>query len=206
MQKILLFDFDGTIIDSLDVAHKAYNSIANKYRLKKFKNKKSFAKLYDKNIYESFVEHGLLKEDMEKFMIDLRKSFFDNGYNAKLFPGIRKALELLVKNNKIIIITSNLSDVVDRLLNDAKINFISEVIGGDKSKSKVEKIESVKIKYLNKEIYYIGDTFGDVLESKEAGIKTIAVTWGYHSKTKLKKAKPDYIVDNAEELVEILLN
>ena len=202
--KLLLFDFDGTIVDSLRVAFKAYNSIAKSYGIKEFKNEKDFSRLYDKNIYESFIEQGVPRERINDFMIDLRNAFFDKGYSALLFPGIKEAIESLATKNKVIIITSNLSPAVRKLLSDAGLSGISDVLGGDQGRSKVEKIKNVMNRYPEVDIYYIGDTVGDVLEGKKAGVKTVAVTWGYHGKAKLKRAKPDYIADRAEELVKIL--
>lgn len=54
--------------------------------------------------------------------------------------------------------------------------------------------------------FFITDTSGDVREGKEAGIKTIATTWGYHTKEELVEAKPDYIVDDVQQLEVLLVN
>ncbi len=201
---VLLFDFDGTIVDSLKVAHKAYNAVAKQYKLKKIVHEKDFSALYDQNIYQSFLKQGVPQEKIGKFMLDLRNAFFNNGYRADIFPGVRKTFALLAKDNLIFIVTSNLSPAVKKLLNDAKLSGVTEILGGDHGKSKVKKIEYIKPLYPEATIYYIGDTVGDIVEGKQAGVKTVAVTWGYHSKAKLQKAEPDYIVDKPKELVEIL--
>ena len=67
-----------------------------------------------------------------------------------------------------------------------------------------EKIEKIKDKYPNKNYYYICDTQGDIIEGNQAKIKTIAVTWGWHSKKKLRKVKPDYFVDSPNDLTNFL--
>jgi phosphoglycolate phosphatase len=72
--------------------------------------------------------------------------------------------------------------------------------------SKKEKILYAIKKYqvAPQDIYYIGDTTGDIKEGKEAGVKTVGVTWGWHSKEKMASAKPDYLFDTPQEL--LLLN
>jgi phosphoglycolate phosphatase len=54
------------------------------------------------------------------------------------------------------------------------------------------------------ELFYIGDTLGDIHEAHEARVKSIAVTWGYHSRKELEKIKPDYIVDRPKALLNVL--
>jgi len=51
--------------------------------------------------------------------------------------------------------------------------------------------------------YYVGDTAGDVREGRAAGVRTVAVTWGWHSREKLAAAGPEFLVDNPVELLYI---
>ncbi|MFO7807208.1 MAG: HAD hydrolase-like protein, partial [Candidatus Moraniibacteriota bacterium] len=80
------------------------------------------------------------------------------------------------------------------------ITTIEEVIGADKEKSKVKKIEKVKKENPGSAIYYVGDTVGDIYEGRKAGATTIGVTWGFHDKEKMESAEPDYLVDSLEKL------
>jgi len=47
----------------------------------------------------------------------------------------------------------------------------------------------------------VGDTVGDVLEGRQAGIRTMAVTWGWHSEERLAQAEPDLIVRTPQEVL-----
>jgi HAD superfamily hydrolase (TIGR01509 family) len=53
---------------------------------------------------------------------------------------------------------------------------------------------------------FIGDSNHEVEAGKKAGIKTIAVTWGFFTEERLKAKNPDYLVHNIKELEEILIN
>ena len=55
------------------------------------------------------------------------------------------------------------------------------------------------------EVIYVGDEERDIIASKKARIKNIAVTWGFNSKEKLSREKPDYIVDSPMQIIEIVL-
>lgn len=197
-----MFDYDGTIVDTLDVAYKAYNTIASGYNLSSMKSKRDFVKLYENNFYSSLLNLGINEEDIQKFNRKLRDMFLKCGYSSKLFPGMKRAVNKLAEKNMVVVITSNITSTIQKSVKKAGLN-IHEILGGDKEPSKVKKILFVKERHPNAEIYYIGDTKGDILEGREAGVKTIGVTWGYHSKKILKRAKPDFIVDKSEELLEI---
>ena len=55
-----------------------------------------------------------------------------------------------------------------------------------------------------RQTFFITDTVGDIKIARKSGLRTIAVTWGFHGKIVLKKAKPDYIVSTFNELSKIL--
>ncbi len=91
------------------------------------------------------------------------------------------------------------------MLKNRGITCIQEVLGADIEKSKVIKIKKQKEKYPNSEIYYIGDTVGDIKEGKKAGIKTIAVSWGFHTKKQLEQEKPNFLIDKPKDLSQLFL-
>ena len=80
-----------------------------------------------------------------------------------------------------------------------------EVLGSDFMLSKKDKILHVIKKYnvTLQDIYYIGDTTGDIKEGKQAGVKTVGVTWGWHSKEKMAASQPDYLFDKPEDLLQL---
>ena len=49
-------------------------------------------------------------------------------------------------------------------------------------------------------MYLIGDTVGDIIEAKKAGIKSTAVTWGFQDRDRLLAMGPDFIVDTPEDI------
>lgn len=198
----LIFDFDGTICDSFDVAVKIVREdfpeyftkeitpeIARKWGLKKLIEKTNFPKL-----------------KISKLMFKENKKIAKKIPQLKLFSYMKTVIQNLSKKHSLGIITSNSQENVEAFLKNNKINqyfdFIyssTSLFGKDKSIKKT--MESHKLKAGN--TIYIGDQARDIEAGKKAGIKTIAVTWGYEAENVLKKVKPTYIVTKPKELLSL---
>lgn len=203
MEKIIIFDYDGVIVDSLDAYEKAVVSVFQKHGFNQINSHKSFLDLFDGNFFESAVKIGISPEKMPEIIKELEPKLQSLQGELKLFDGIREVLAELSKRNKVYIATSNLSNVVKDYLESQNITGIEDIIGADRETSKVKKIESIKAKHPNSEVFYVGDTKGDMVEGKLAGAKTIAVLWGWHDAERLKEGEPDYIAERPSELLTI---
>lgn len=200
---ILLFDYDGTILDSLDVSWRSFNSTARKMGFKEMDSKKDFIELYISNLYKSLLRHGIPGGKIKEFAFTMRELFLKEDKFMNLFRGIKPIVNKLAERHKSYVITSNISAVVENSLRNHGIEGIREVLGGEKEQSKVRKIEILKKRHPRAHFYYIGDTIADIDEAKQAKIGTVAVTWGYHSKERLKKLEPDFLVDKPKELLHL---
>ncbi len=202
---VLLFDYDGTIVDSLNEVFKAFNRIAPEYGIEIIEDIEKFIQLYDNNVYDSIALLGLPRKKVEDFVSKWREPFLLDNVKVHVFKGMEEALAILAKKAELYVITSNATDAIKKSIKRFGLHGIKEVIGGDIEPSKTTKIKKLKEQNKGYNIYYIGDTLGDMVEARKAGVKTIGVTWGVHSREKLKEAKPDYIVDTPEELVKVLM-
>lgn len=202
---ILIFDYDGVIADSLAFFMPKVIAACKKNGSEKVNTKNDFLQLFDGNLYERLIESGISKEKLPNMLKDFQAGFKELS-TIKLFNGIKEMLEKLSKKNKLFIITSNLTNIIEESLKLKNLNYFEEVIGADKEISKVKKIETIKAKFKNCNIFYIGDTKGDIIEGKQSNVKTIAVTWGWHSKDRLEEENPDFIVDSPNELVLLFEN
>jgi phosphoglycolate phosphatase len=203
METILLFDYDGVIVDSMPLVLELLQTLAPKYGLDMIKTRKDVEDLFEKNVYESLKELGLDDKKLNHFKEKLGVKLLLLQSHLNPFPNIKESLEKISTNNRMIMITSNLSFVTNHFLKKHKLNFFEKVLGAEVSKSKVEKILNIKQENPNAKLFYIGDTTGDIYEGKKAKIKTVGVTWGYHSKNRIKKAKPDHVVNNPNDLVKL---
>jgi phosphoglycolate phosphatase len=205
-ENVLIFDYDGVLIDSLEIFMKYFIKACKKEGFGEISSKKNFLKLFEKNMYESMFEIGMTKKQVFNIINYMRNKLLKNQNKIKPFEGINEILKNLTKDNLLLVVTSNDSYVVRRYLKEHRIDYFTEIFGSDKGSSKIEKIQRIKEKYLKKKYFYIGDTKGDIKEGKNANIITIAVLWGWHSEKMLRQEKPDYIIQNPYQIKKIIKN
>ncbi len=204
MNNVLIFDYDGVLIDSLDIFMKHFLDSCKKFNITQIKDKEDFLNIFNGNMYENMYKLGISKEEILKVVLNVKKELIKDQDKIKLFEGIKDVLEELSNDNILVVVTSNDTEVVSRYFKSKNINVFDEIVGSDKESSKIKKIEYVKSKYSGDSYYYFGDTKGDIIEGERAGVKTVAVTWGWHSKIDLKQEKPDYILEKTGDIKKII--
>jgi len=202
--KLLLFDFDGVLVDSLDVYEKTVTDCLKKIGQPLTRGREQFLELFEGNFYESLKQQGV---DMKKFSDASEDILAKVNYaDMKPFDAIRPVLRELTKNHPLIVISSNDSPTIKEALRLYDFDGIfDDILGCDFMLSKKDKILHVIRKYsvTLQDIYYIGDTTGDIKEGKQAGVKTVGVTWGWHSKELMATSQPDYLFDKPEDLLKL---
>jgi len=202
--KLLLFDFDGVLVDSLDVYEKTVTDCLQEIDQPLTRGREEFLELFEGNFYESLVQKGV---DLKKFTDASVHILAEIDYaEMRPFDTVRPVLRELAKNHPMVVISSNDTPTIQEALRLYDFNGIfQDILGSDFMLSKKDKILYVIKKYnvTLQDIYYIGDTTGDIKEGKQAGVKTIGVTWGWHSKEKMAAAEPDYLFDKPEDLLKL---
>lgn len=206
MNKVLLFDFDGTIADSFNNLLEITKSLASKYNLPKL-NSKQINELRSRDA-KTIME--ILKIPIYKIPLmahDVRKLQSEQIAKLEAFKDMPKTLHKL-KDKKFIlsILTSNNEDNVKKFLTNNHINIFKNVYGDAGIFQKARAIgKFLKKNHYNKdEVIYIGDEIRDILACKKVGIKIVSVTWGYNSKESLIKNKPDFVANTPKDLLKIL--
>lgn len=202
--KLLLFDFDGVLVDSLAVYEKTVTDCLAQINQPLKRGREEFLELFEGNFYERLVEKGI---DLKKFMKASVDILAQVNYNEmKPFTAMLPVLTALKNDHVLIVISSNDTPTIAEALRLYNFNGIfREILGSDFMLSKKDKILYAAKKYSTAltDIYYIGDTSGDILEGKQAGIKTVGVTWGWHSKEKMAQAGPDYLLETPQDLLQL---
>lgn len=206
MKKYIIFDFDGTLVDSKNVLITIYNQIAEQHQYKKV-SPEEVELLRKLSIKERC---RFLQIPMYKIPFLARK--FQSQYkealtNITLIAGIKDLLEELTsKGYKLAIISSNAESNINTFLKENKINNInqifcsSNIFGKDKVISKFLKANKLH----HHEVIYIGDEIRDIEASKKCGVKVIWVEWGYDVKERAKEAHPDYIAKIPHDILTIV--
>lgn len=200
--KIIIFDFDGTLADSVSMICKMVNEMTqrdlNQKELRKI-SKKGFLKIAKK------LDISIWRFPF--FIIKIKSRLKQKVSAISPFPGIVKLLFSLNKfGYQIAIMTNNRADIVKSFLENNNLDFITWVSGTTFAFNKAKRLEKIlkKKKIKPVEAIYVGDQAGDITAAKEAGIISLAVTWGFDSKDSLMRKCPDFIASEPNDILRYL--
>jgi len=204
MIKTIIFDFDGTLADTLPVTLSCVNKLAGEYGYKEVEPKEE---MRNKSMRQLIKEElGLSLFQIPGYLKKLKPLINQEKEKAALFDGIIGILKPLSKKYTLFILTSNTPEIVNYVLgkNRGLIDFVftnSSLFGKHKFLKKILQEKGLS----RDEVLYIGDEIRDIKACKKTGIKIVAVTWGYDSKRILVKEKPDFLVDRPKDILKTLL-
>ena len=207
MKKLLLFDFDGVLVDSLDLYAEVVARCLERIGRPILKSKEDYLALFDGNFYESMAARGV---DLAAYAEAAREILPRIDYGAmKPYNGLIPVLATLEKDHVMAVISSNGYRTIQMMLERFGFApYFREIFGADFRFSKKEKIAYALEKYgiPGEQAFYIGDTVGDIGEARAAGVRSVAVTWGWHSRERLAAVHPDFLVDTPEGLLAVAGN
>jgi phosphoglycolate phosphatase len=203
---LILFDFDGVLADTLgdllQFGQEACDELGVKH----------IATQDDLNSLEimSFATYGRQLEVPEnlvdEFVSRCMAKFSQMPNPPKIFDGMTRVVEQLSARHAIGVITGNATLAVENFLVENGIRkYVSLIFALDHPGSKIEKIVKAKNQLSMDigDVYYVGDSVSDIHAARDAAVKSIAVSWGHQSLSRLVDAKPDYVVHSPQELMEI---
>jgi phosphoglycolate phosphatase len=207
IHRTLVFDFDGTIADTLGETRRIFNLIAPDYGIRQVAEEELDS-----------LRHLSLKDLLNHLDIPKRRvpalisrgtgMMRGNITQLQLIAGMADALvELRRHADSLGILTSNATANVDLFLETHglrdQFDFISstsKLTGKAKHLKAIRKTFSLR----PEEMLYIGDELRDVKASQKAGIPIAAVTWGFNSRESLAASKPDYLFDRPSDFLRLL--
>jgi len=194
MVKAVIFDFDGVICNTLDLAYSINNKLFPEMSLDDYKN------LFDGNVYKN---GNFTTESMKEFFKQQDEKFQE----LRIENSIIQELQKIKDQFPLYIITSNMASSLNIIFeNNGMINLFDQVLGTETEKSKVKKFEMLLNQHnlKSEDCIFISDTLGDIKEASKLNIKTIAVDFGFHERVRLEQGNPFRIVSDFKEIYPIL--
>jgi phosphoglycolate phosphatase len=208
---LLMFDFDGTLADSIPAAEDSIQAMIAElgYPPKEREEIKSHIGFGEWEL----VAGSIGSRDKEKVAAAQKvyyKYVSNNLEKVPLFPRVKEMLEHFKDKDKVIISNKRDEFILKVLANHRIMKYFKEVLGGESAPclkpdpcALLAEIEKVKVPLSR--VLFVGDMTIDVETGKNAKVKTCAVTYGFDSREKLKEARPDFIIDDMSELEKIIV-
>ena len=204
---LILFDFDGVLADTLGDMLQFAQEVCDELGVSHVVTQGDLSNLE----VMSFATYGRACEVPEHLMNEFVRGcltrFAEKKYPPAIFEGLSEIVKELSANNVIAIVTGNTAQNVNAfLLAHGLDECVRAVYGVDAPGSKVEKILKAQNQFAaeNEAVYMVGDSVSDVCAAREAGVQSIAVSWGHQSVEMLIEAKPDVFVHSPGELIAFI--
>ncbi|MBD2773519.1 HAD-IA family hydrolase [Iningainema tapete] len=206
-KKAIIFDFDGTIADTVDALVSIANRLAKEFGYTPISSEE-LAILKNLSARE-IIKQSKIPLFKIPFLVKKVKAELKNKIKElKPIAGIQDALiELKSDGHKLGIITSNSKDNVTAFFQvnnlDNLFDFVYSgvtIFGKNTIINNALKQQQIK----SQDVIYVGDETRDVEASKKANIKVVAVTWGFNSKEVLARQNPDFLIQEPMELLKVI--
>ena len=203
---LLHFDYDGVLVDSFDELLGAFQRTAADTGLGRPPTRHDFETIEDLNAAGLAALLGVPEPDIDRYTHLTHAILEADGYEPAMFPGIPDLLSTLSEHHTLVIVTSNYDHLVRHGLARNGVNeCVSLVLDARQPGTKSAKIGHAlkRFRVPPHKAFMIGDTRGDIRHGRAAGVRTVAVTWGYQSRATLAVENPDFIVDSPDALLQL---
>lgn len=210
--RLMIFDLDGTLVDSKDDLTAAVNFIRRENKLPDIDSDEVASYLGNgiRRLIDSVLPAGMSEIDKQNAFVR-----FNNYYSEHLldttyvYPGVFDMLESVADIKKVVL--SNKTEIYTKKIIE-KLGlgkYFIKICGGDtfpEKKPSCLPINSIINEFgLKKEhVVMVGDGINDILCGQSAGISTIAVLYGYSKRSKIEANTPSFIAEKTSDILKFL--
>jgi phosphoglycolate phosphatase len=213
MYKLLIFDMDGTILNTLEDLADATNYALSENGLptRSIEEIRFFVGNGIGKLIERAVPEGTDTELKDKVFSTFMPYYSEHcADKTRAYDGICEAISELRKRGYLTAVVSNKADsAVQILCKDYFPDMFDYAVGekeGARRKPYPDSVYDVleKLDIKKEAAVYIGDSDVDVSTARNSGLKVIGVSWGFRGRELLESYGADWIIDRPEELFEII--
>ncbi len=205
---LVLFDYDGVLVNSLSHNLKVVEEVLAELGYSDFPTVQYCRDAACISFEEWGRRIGMQEAHFEPFLAGVHQRCSEGAAGLPLFDGVRELLEALSAEHVLGVITANVVTAASAFLAKHGVaQFFAEIVGVETPGNKASKILrlAATLGFPLERVYYVGDAGTDVQQGREAGVKTVSVTWGFQGRARLEQERPDYLVDTVTELANIFL-
>lgn len=213
MIKAIIFDLDGTLLDTLHDLADSVNHVLTKHNMKNrtVDEIRSFIGNGVPTLIARSVPAGTDEKTTAECVREMAEYYKDHAdIKTKPYDGICELLETLnTKGIKTAVVTNKVENAAELLCN-RKFGNVFDCVIGDNGKDRLKPAPDNVFRALNqlgydkKEVLYAGDSDVDMVTAHNAGLTSIGVTWGFRDEITLSNAGADFIVNKPCEILKFL--
>lgn len=206
--KAVIFDFDGTIADTLPLSINIAIKINDELKL--IRKEEIDLEAFRSISTEDFIKRLKLPEyKIIYYLLRIRSILGKNIDKVEVFSGIKDVLFQLKKYNiKLAIVSTNSVKNIKKFIkinNIELFDFIASPLFPINKRRAIGRVIN-NLGISPKNIIYVGDETRDIKAAHDNNLRAISVTWGFHFRNLLIRYNPDYVVDNAKDLLKLILS
>ncbi len=215
MKQIVIFDLDGTLLDTIGDLAASCNEVLTKHNLP----------THELEEYRHFVGNGIMRlveralpEELRtpEFVAEVRTDFVAH-YTANIdkhtavYQGITELLWALKRREVTLAVASNkFQEGTRKLVKRFFPDFSFAAVLGQRPDVPLKPHphiirEVIQItSYTPDKFLYVGDSGIDMETAKAAGVESVGVTWGFRSREELEQSGANHIVDRPQDILKLL--
>lgn len=203
--QLVVWDFDGTLADSLPIGLRIFNQMALEHGFLQIHDPEAARRMTVLRFIRSYKIPLLsVPRLVRKFLVHQAESMAETGLYSHV-PGMLETLRMhgfrqgIVSSNKEL----NIRTCLKANQIEDQFSFVigcGGLFGKRRALKKLLRTQKVKAH----EALYIGDEVRDIKAARRAGLDIAAVGWGFNNSETLARYRPTYLVDSPEQLLEIL--
>lgn len=201
---LLLFDFDGTLADTLEMGVVVFNEIAADYGLRQI-GRTEVSELRKLNTRALLARLEISRMTAVKVAARMRSQFKDRITDVEVLGGVAEALARLHADGyAMAVLSSNAVKNIRRFLTHHGLSDLFQFIeGGASLFGKAERLRQVmkKEKLAAGDILYIGDETRDMEAARAAGVRSVAACWGANEEEAMLSEDPEFVVGHPADLL-----
>ena len=213
--KIIIFDFDGVILDSENSHFIAFNEGLKNLNVNISEDEyySKYISLDDRGVITNVVNDKNISVTNEEIdmIIKNKNDYFESRLidNSKLFPGVEELIIQLSKNFVLSIGSgANRSEIIKTLKNNNIYDYFEIIVSADEVNNPKPNpetynrvLDNINTDFNINEIIVIEDSPGGIEAAKSAGLRCIAITNTFDNE---ELGKADIIVSNYEDILKYL--
>lgn len=213
--KLVIFDMDGTLLNTLEDLTDSVNFALNKfgYPLRSISEIKSFIGNGVHKLIERAIPDGLNNSEYSNCLLTFKQYYSNNMFiKTKPYEKITDVLKVLKSQNIKIAVVSNKYDSAVKKLSKRYFEELIDIAIGENERLGIKKkpAPDTVLTIINKfkvslpEVLYIGDSDTDIQTAKNANINFLGVSWGYKDKEFLLKNGAKKIAESPMEILQFI--